>query len=121
MKRLLIALAFVMSGSFMYAQEKMPLTAAQIAERQTEKMTELLSLTEAQQEAVYAANLNASTLILQKKSNGGLSTAELIEIRNKQSAEINPLLDEGQRIKFTAMNERYATRLAERSKDQPTK
>lgn len=95
--------------------------AAEIAEIQTSKMSDILDLNADQRIRVYEINYKSAEKIL-KKSSEGLSeteyTNQLKDIRKIQKQEIAELLNPKQKAKWEDINKTYEQRKAKERKNE---
>lgn len=121
MKKTILALGFVLFGGFAMAQTKPNLTPELIAEKQTEKMVNLLSLTAEQQVQVRAINLEYSERFIQEQEKETPSESVITALYTEQTARIAEVLTESQRQQFAVVNARYEERMRERNSERGTK
>lgn len=100
--------------------------AEKMAEIQTAKMTEILSLDAAQQSKVYEINYKAAEIILKSQDNESSESAyqkKLQNVRITQKDDISKLLNPTQKAKWLEVNAKYEEKKAAdtKSKNQSQK
>lgn len=121
MKNAILIAGFVLFGGIAMAQTKPNLTPEHIAEKQTEKMVNLLSLTAEQQVQVQAINLEYAGRFVEEQAKDTPSESVITALYSEQTARIAEVLTESQRQEFAVINARYEDRMRERNRERGTK